>query len=1132
MSDVVRWLEELGLGRYAETFAENDVDLDVLPDLGEGDLEKLGVSLGHRKKLLRAIAALADVGPRQSDTVEPTPDTDGVSPRADTPSEAERRQLTVMFCDLVGSTELSTRFDPEDLQEVIRAYQDACAKVIAEYDGYIAKFMGDGVLVYFGWPRAHENDAARAARTGLGIVEAMTGLGSAQASPREVELAVRVGIDTGLVVVGDIVGEGTAEEASVVGETPNVAARLLALAEPNQVVIGPLTRELIGRAFACEDLGAHRLKGIAEPVRAWRVVGAGDIDSGYEAGRLEGGLPLVGRQEELGLLLRSWDASKEGHGQAVLIQGEAGIGKSRLTQALREQVSGEHYIWVAHRCSPYHVNSTLYPVIEHMKRVMGWQPEDGAREKLGKLEAALKGQSLPPEEAVPLYAELMSLPLPEGRYASLELSAGEQRERTLDALAGWLLEEAERTPVLHVWEDLHWVDPTTLELLALYIEQSPTVSMMNVLTYRPEFVPPWSMRSHMTPITLNRLERPEVEALIVQQTGGKALPEEVVEYIVGKTDGVPLYVEEMTKAILEANFLRERDDGYELTGPLSGMTIPATLQDSLMARLDRLPTIREVAQLGAVLGREFAYEMLQAIASLEETALQKGLDQLVDAELLYQRGRRPHAKYIFKHALVQDAAYQSLLKRTRQYYHRQVAELLENRFPEIVQTQPELVAHHCTEAGVVEQAILYWHRAGRRALERTANKEAIAHCSRGLELVRGLSGTTQHAKEELALLLALGPALMAGKGFGAPEIREVYARARELCEQVGDAEQFFPATWGLWLVKNSAGESDAACEIADELLAIAGKQADKGMLLQAHHSAWTSRFARDELRSVRKHAEQGIALYDIDRHRAHAFIYGGHDPGVCCRVIGAMASCFLGFPDRARDLVVDAVALAEKLAYPFTLAMAHSFSCTVYLFRREPQSVQARAESLSALCAEHEFPYFRPMVVMLRGWALAAQGEAAKGVEEMQEGLDAIRQAGLNRRLSFQLAILAEAYAWAGDTERGLEALAEAESVIEKTGEHRWEPEVHRLTGELLLAGSARRRPGAEAHITRALDIARRQGAKWFELRAAMSLARLWRSQGKEAEARRLLAQACGWFTEGFDTPDLGDAHALLDELQ
>ena len=616
--DVSEWLGNLGLSEYVSNFADNDIDSRHLSELTNDDLKDLGVSsLGHRKTILSAIKALSG----ENSTPVLTAVRKG---------EAERRQLTVMFCDLVGSTELSQRLDPEDLREVMRRYQDAAAGAISRYEGYVAKFLGDGVLAYFGWPQAHEDQAERAVRAGLDAVAAVSKL----KLDDNVALQARVGIATGQVVVGDLVGEAAKDAEAVAGETPNLAARLQGVAAPGQVVIGATTRLLIGETFDMEDLGTRELKGFAEPVQSWRVVREGDIDSGYEAGRVGGGLPLVGRQEELGLLLRSWEASKEGHGQAVLIQGEAGIGKSRLVEALRERVAGEDYIWVVLRCSPYHANSTLYPVIEHMKRALGWTPEDGAPEKLAKLEAGLEAQSLPLAEAVPLYAELMSLALPEGRYAPRELSAKQRREQTLDALAGWLLEMAERAHVLQVWEDLHWADPTTLELLALYIDQSPTVSMINVLTYRPEFAPPWTMRSHMTPLTLNRLERPEVEALISQQAGGKVLPGEVVEHIVNKTDGVPLYVEELTKAILEADFLREQDDGYELTGPLSGMTIPATLQDSLMARLDRLPTIREIAQLGAVLGREFTYQMVQAIASIEETILQSGLDQLVDAELL------------------------------------------------------------------------------------------------------------------------------------------------------------------------------------------------------------------------------------------------------------------------------------------------------------------------------------------------------------------------------------------------------------------------------------------------------------------------------------------------------------------
>ena len=717
--DIDQWLVELGLSQYSALFAENEVDLEVLPDLTEQDLKDLNIPLGHRKKLLKAIAALSGPASTTADRAV------AAAPPA-THGEAERRQLTVMFCDLVASTELSRRFDPEEFRDVLRAYHDACAGVIARYDGYVAKYMGDGVLVYFGYPQAHENDAERAARAGLGIVEAVAGLGAADGPQGEVDLAVRIGIATGLVVVGDMTDDGGAEKASVVGETPNLAARLQTLAHANQVVVGELTRQLIGDAMACEDLGAHDLKGIAEPVPAWRVVGERDGDDDDESERERNRAPLLGRHEELGLLLRSWQASKDKRGQVVLIQAEAGIGKSHLVEAFRARLSGEDKAWVSIRCSSYRTNSMLYPVVEHLRRVVGWSAEDGADDKLAKLEAALAGQGAPLEETVPLYAELLSMALPKERYPTLDLSAQEKREQTLDALAAWLLNESERTPLVCVWEDLHWADPTTLALLARCIEQSPTVSMLNVLTYRPDFAPPWTLRSHMTPITLNHLQPTEIEALIERQAGGKTLPPDVIQYIIGKTDGVPLYVEELTKAILEASFLREMEDAYELTGPLSAVSVPATLQDSLMARLDRLPTIREVAQLGSILGREFAYDMLQAIASLDETALHKGLDQLVDAELLYQRGRWPRVKYIFKHALVQDAAYESLLVRTRQYYHRQVAELLERKHPEIVESQPELLAHHYARAGQADKTVEYLSRFADMAAGLYAHAEALA----------------------------------------------------------------------------------------------------------------------------------------------------------------------------------------------------------------------------------------------------------------------------------------------------------------------------------------------------------------------------------------------------------------------
>ena len=1129
MDEVGHWLEQLGLGRYTATFAENDIEFDLLSELTDADLEKLGVSsLGHRKRLLGAIAALSGETGALNDPM-PTEPASEVSPPAS--SEAERRQLTVMFCDLVGSTELSTRFDPEDLQEVILAYQDACAKVIARYNGFIARYMGDGVLVYFGYPQAHDNDAERAAHTGLGIVEAVANVGTSCAPARDMDLAVRVGIDTGPVVVGDIIGEGAAEEASVVGETPNIAARLQALAGPNQVVIGPLTRELIGVVFACEDLGKHKLKGIAEPVQAWRVVRESDTDSRYETKRVGGGMPLVGRQEELGLLARSWEASKGGRGQAVLIQGEAGIGKSRLLEELRERVSGEDHTWIAVRCSPYHANSMLYPVIEHLKRVMDWKPEDAAEEKFEKLESALKAQSLPPEESVPLYAELMSLPLPEGRYAPLELNAEQQREQTLDALAGWLLDEAERTPVLHMWEDLHWADPTTLELLGLYIEQSPTVSMLNVLTYRPEFVPPWTAHSHMTPITLNRLERPEVETLIGHQANGKAVPAEVIEHIVAKTDGVPLYVEELTKTILESDYLKEEADRYTLSGSLSGVSIPTTLQDSLMARLDRLPKLREIAQLGSVLGREFAYELLQYLAPLEEPALQTGLGQLVENELLYQRGRPPRSRYIFKHALVQDAAYQSLLKSTRRKYHGKIARMLEERFPDTAETQPDLLAHHFTEAGLLDHAVEYWQRAGERASERSANFEAIAHLTRGLELIKGLPETPERAGQELAICVTLGPALIATKGWGTPEVEQVYLRAQELCEQVGKPAQLFTVTWGLWLHYQQVAQLETAQRLADDVLALAAEQSDPGFRLQAHHAAWTTDWRLANFAVCRDHTEQGTALYDIDQHGSHAFRYGGHDPGVCSLVHAALASWMLGYPDQALEKADDSVTLAEQLAHPFSRALAQTFLGYIHQFRQEAVLVEEHAEAAIALCAEQGFPQILGRGNVLRGWAVAARGHAETGIAEIRQGLVIVDPTGTGANRSFFLALLAEAYGHAGQAGEGLSLLAESLDLVQKSGERTWEAEINRLKGELLLVQSAKNTSEAEGCFNQAIDVARRQSAKSPELRAATSLARLWHQQGKTGEASALLAPVYDWFTEGFETADLKDAKVVLREL-
>ena len=1121
---ITHWLDGLGLSQYASVFTENAIDLEVLPELTEADLEILGVLLGHRKKILKAIADLSIEAGEAAARLEET-ETARAQELSPTLSEAERRQLTVMFCDLVGSTELSRRLDPEDLREVMRRYQDAVAGAITRYEGYVAKFLGDGVLAYFGWPQAHEDQAEQAVRAGLDAVAAVAKL----KLDNNVALQARVGIATGRVVVGDLVGEAAAEAVAVAGETPNLAARLQGVAAPGQVVIGTTTRLLIGETFDLTDLGAHELKGFAEPVPAWRVLGEGDIDSDDEAKRVGGGLPLVGRQEELGLLLRSWQASKEGHGQAVLIQGEAGIGKSRLLEALREQVSGEDYIRVAHRCSPYHASSTLYPVIEHMKRVMGWKPEDSTGEKLEKLEAALKKQSLPPEESVPLYAELMSLPLPEDRYAPLDLSAKQKREQTLDALAGWLLEEAERRPVLNVWEDLHWADPTTLELLALYIEQSPTVSMLNVLTYRPEFVPPWTMHSHMTPITLNRLERPEVEALIGHQAAGKALPLEVVEHIVSKADGVPLFVEELTKTILESDYLHEEADRYTLIGSLSEVSIPATLQDSLMARLDRLPTLREVAQLGAVLGREFVYEMLRYLAPLEEPVLQNGLGQLVENEILYQRGRPPRSRYIFKHALIQDAAYQSLLKRTRQQYHRQVAALMEERFPETVEAHPELVAHHYMEAGCNEEAVAYYQKAGQIALGRSANVEAVTHFERGLELLPQLPETPERHERELDMQMALGPALVATRGYADAGVERAYESAWQLCQRLEDSVHLPLVLRGRQVFHLLHGELSKAREFAKQFLDLAERQQDPALMVGSYHALGQTLFFHGDLIAARRTVEQGITLFDPEKHRLSH--WPGGQPGEQCYLYDAFALWMLGYPDQALRRSEEALVMADELANPANLVNTMCFAANLHVLRRDLSAARRRAKTTMEMSVEQRHSFYLGHGTVLHGWARAAQGKVEDGIAEIDRGIATFRATGSQTWIPHFLGLQAEAYARAERIDDGLASVAEGLVLAEDTEQHCWQAELNRIKGDLLLAASPNNPAEAESYFSQALDIARRQQAKSWELRAAVGLGRLWQRQGKLDKARDLLAPVHDWFTEGFDTPDLKDAKALLEAL-
>ncbi len=1058
------------------------------------------------------------------------------SPGDPEPSDAERRPLTVMFCDLADSTALSTKLDPEDLQEIIRGYQDCCTAIIREYEGFVAKYMGDGILVYFGYPKSLERNAERAVRSALEIVEAMVGLNADLGRSKGADLAVRIGIATGLVVVGEIVGEGLAQERTVIGEAPNVAARLQGVARRNGIVVGSLSKEVAGDAFDYEDLGLHELKGITGSVQAWAVVGLkDDMAQAEDQDETDGAavVPvLIGRDEETGLLRRAWQSTKdEGRGQVVTISGEAGIGKSVLIEGLRADVRAEGLPRITLRCSPYHTNSALHPVIEHFKRLAGWQSDDDVETRLGKLEDHLERYAQPLGETVPILASLLSLQLPEDRYPPLALTPQQQRQQTQDALIAWTLEEAERQPMLEIWEDLHWSDPSTLELLGHLIEQAPTASLLVVLTARPDFAPPWPARSHFTPITLNRLERPHTEALVARIAGMKPLPDEVVDHIVAKTDGVPLYVEELTKTILASDILRETGECFELTGPLSSLAIPETLQESLMARLDRLPQVLELAQLGSVLGREFAYEMISGLSTIGETILQDGLGQLVAAELLYQRGRPPRARYIFKHALVQDAAYQSLLRRTRRQHHQAVAELLESKFPEVAEAQPELVAHHYSETSVADRAVDYFHKAGEKASRMSANPEAIAHLTEGLKVLRAVPEGPERARRELKFLTTMGPALMATKGYAAPEVESAYRRAMELCQELGDAPQQFSALHGLWYVHYIRGELEAARSLAEQLVDVAKGRPESGLDLAAHRSLGYSLNGLGELKASRSYLERVITSYDPAVHGDYAFRHGGADPCVASMSQSAWSDWALGHPDQAIADYEDALALARNLTHPFSETWAHTSAAVIHQLRGEPKATQEHAEAAAAIAEELGFAVYVSWTSILRGWVLVEQGDGTEAVAEMRGAIDASRATGAGLFMPYWLALLASVHGRLDQAQEGLVANAEALAQVDRTGERFWEAELHRFKGQLLLENDAANESEAEACFHRAIEIARAQEAKSWELRATTSLARLWHAQGKPEEARELLAPVYGWFTEGFDTADLIAAKALLDDF-
>ncbi|SDH07878.1 Predicted ATPase [Bradyrhizobium sp. Rc2d] len=1111
MRGVTEWLESIGLSEYAQRFAENGIDLSVVRDLTEQDLKELGVLLGHRRKLLRAIAEL-------DDEIRPPAKTELYPGR---PDEGERRHLTVMFCDLVGSTALAARLDPEDMRTLIGAYHNCITEVISRYHGKIARYMGDGVLVYFGYPQAHEDDAEQAVRAALAIIDAVANIRNVAAA-----LEVRVGIATGTVVVTELLIESVPAEQAVVGETPNLAARLQTMAEPGSVLICASTRRLTGGEFDYCDLGPVALKGWAEPVRAYQVLRASGVESRFEAMHTTKLPPLFGRNEEMELLLRRWQQAIREEGRVVTLTGEPGIGKSHIASALNERLQGESHVTLRYFCSEHHTHSALFPFINQLERAAGFKHGDSPREKLSKLDALLAQSTRHPEHLA-ILANLLVLPT-DDHYRLQDLTPQKRKEKTFAALLAQLDGLAARQPVLLIFEDVHWIDPTSLDLLAATVEHVPQLGALVLITARAEFTRPWPSYPHTTTIPLTRLGRRDGTALVLRVTGGKTLPKEVMEHILAHTDGVPLFVEELTKMVLEGGLLREHDGEYVLDGPLPSFAIPTTLQASLMARLDRLSPVRDVAQIGAVAGREFHYELVSAVAGLPKQRLDEALEQLVRSDLMFCRGENPHAVYTFKHALVRDAAYAGLLKSRRVHLHALIAKALEQKFPEAVRTQPEIIAYHYTQAKNHERALHYWYEAGRQSAARSAHNEAVRHLKQGLDQIRKIDDPILRNKSELLLQISLGNSLRAIKGWSTDSVKHAYTRALQLCKESGFDEHVFPAIFGLWtwnFVHASLGEAQG---LAEHLLDSAERADNQVFRVLAHEAVGFTLFAQGKFADAHAELERSIGLCE-DSKAAEYLDLSAQDPRVHVRVYDGMTLCLLGHPDRALRMCTEARRYADASQHPFSEAIARTISLRVHQLRGDATAVAAEANAAVAFCEEHQFAHYLAMALILRGWASAYQGNFEKGIAEIQEGLEQERATGALLFESYALGLLADACIEHERYAKAFDVLKQAQLRLSgENSERFYAAEIYRLFAEAHLR-SNQDVDQAEYYFCEGLEVAREQKAKSLELRLCLSMCGLSALTHNVERCRLQLDKIYGSFREGFETPDLVRAKARLE---
>ena len=1113
MEELAAILASLGLGQYEEAFEAADVDLDVLPMLTDGDLKEIGLSLGHRRKLLAAIAD-GRVKAAQSARAAETP-----APATHS-GEEQRRQVTVLFCDLIGSTYLTEHVQPEEMGRIIRQFQDGTAGAISRFEGFVDRFMGDAVLAFFGYPRAHENAAERAVRAALAIVDVMGSL----TTPTGERLAARIAIASGPALFGEIVEHGGAREPVVTGEVINLAARLQVIAPVNGIVIAPSTRRLLRDLFELVDLGTQDFKGIGRPVRAWRVVRERQTGTRFEAAFDHLRSPIVGREAETALLQDRWQSACSGEGQVVLLSGDAGMGKSRIVQVLRDHVAGSPHVAIRYQCSPFHRNSALYPAIAQLQHAAGIEPSYPPDAKLARIETLVSEAGLADKDAMRLLADLLSIPYSD-RLPALGLAPEEQKQRTMQVLVDQLLGSTRLNPTLLLVEDAHWIDPTTRELLSHVIMQSQKHAVLTLVTYRPEFRPEWANLSHVTTLALSRLPRRQAMALIGHIAGSKHLPPELVEQILLKTDGIPLFIEELAKAILDLGILREGANSYELIKPLAALEIPETLHDSLLARIERHPSIKELAQIGAVIGREFAHAHLSALTTLKGEALNAAIRELLQAELVHERGPS-RSTYVFKHALIQDAAYSTLVIARRQLLHAQCANILQELSPEIRDLQPELLAHHYTEAGKHEQAVEFWLKAGRRAAERSANLEAIAHLRRGVELVQYIQ-SSRKAELELALQVELGVPLIATEGYAADGTIEAWERARALAEECRDHHQLLRTLYGLWAARVSMGETRQALGISDRIVAIGRQIGDDGGQIVGLRVRGLTVHAMGDQAAARTELESALAAYDPQRHAGLAFEFG-QDVRIAATSILSTVLWLQGYPEQARQTSIANVEAAAALRHTNSLAYSLAYGAGMVAMLRYDEAETLRlGEQLVTLATKHHLHLWQAYGEAYKGWALAQAGDRTEAVSMLDDAMKRFARAGTGLYAPLISGLSACVLHRVGrDAEAG-QRLEEACAEAERRQENWCLPELLRLKARHAL----HQKSPDQARVLReqAMQVARQFQLRSWELRIAIDEAASLRRDGQPAEATELLTEVMTTFPEPGDTSDWRRASSLLD---